>query len=229
MSKAMVRKTGRAQTEEHCLRTAIGVAMKTTTKNLSQKPLLHLRISNGAHQSTGGKGLIQDFGGFLFDSVCYGGLHLTACNAPFPTATQQFLWKLASLSLVVAGPLLVLYFSLMVGMDFLADYVQSQKQRLTATGVRVYMWLFFHLIELLMILAVYYVFCRAFLIVECLNGRGIFPTSVDMILLTGDGRESGCVTLSYAKSLCIMTTNNSSSIPSISFVLFLRIINLYGV
>jgi len=68
----------RSITEEHCLKTAIGVAMKTATKNLSQKPLLHLRISNGAHQSTGEKGLIQDFGGFLFAGVCYGGLHLTA-------------------------------------------------------------------------------------------------------------------------------------------------------
>lgn len=63
-------------------------------------------------------------------------------------------------------------------MDFLAGYVQSQKQQLTATGVRVYMWLFFHLIELLMILAVYYVFCRAFLIVECLISIAYLPDSV---------------------------------------------------
>jgi hypothetical protein len=46
--------------------------------------------------------------GFSIAGCVYGGLHLSAWNAPFPTATQRHLWRLSGIVLVSSGPVMIL-------------------------------------------------------------------------------------------------------------------------
>jgi hypothetical protein len=46
--------------------------------------------------------------GFTFAGLVYGGLHLSAWNAPFPSPIQRLLWRISGLVLVSSGPALFL-------------------------------------------------------------------------------------------------------------------------
>jgi hypothetical protein len=46
--------------------------------------------------------------GFSLAGCVYGGLHLSAWNAPFPTTAQRYLWHLSGLVLISSGPVMIL-------------------------------------------------------------------------------------------------------------------------
>ena len=46
--------------------------------------------------------------GFSIAGCVYGGLHLSAWNAPFPTTAQRHLWHLSGLILISSGPVMIL-------------------------------------------------------------------------------------------------------------------------
>jgi hypothetical protein len=45
---------------------------------------------------------------FSLAGCVYGGLHLSAWNAPFPTTAQRYLWHLSRLVLISSGPVMIL-------------------------------------------------------------------------------------------------------------------------
>jgi hypothetical protein len=49
----------------------------------------------------------------IFAGTCYGGLHLVAWTTPFASHAEAFLWRAASVSMMVAGP----FFALLVAYD----------------------------------------------------------------------------------------------------------------
>lgn len=122
---------------------------------------------------------------FVFASLCYEGLHLTAWGAPFPNATQQVLWKVSSLTLVIFGPLV----SVVCGIEWwMGDYSASEEGVVRRQMNNMLKWrgqwklsgfsTKSCLYTVLSLLLVFYVLCRIFLVVECFITMAYLPESV---------------------------------------------------
>lgn len=110
---------------------------------------------------------------FLFAGLCYGGIHLTAFNAPFPTPMQQLLWRISSIALTSSAP--VVLFAL------LPYYDDGLRDRLKAKDKKIWYWSYNLIAPISSVVIVYlllfYVFCRAFLLVECFVSIPHLPDS----------------------------------------------------
>jgi hypothetical protein len=61
--------------------------------------------------------------GFTIAGCVYGGLHLSAWNAPFPTTTQSHLWHISGLILISSGPVMAIRLGV--------EYFVTERQRWT--------------------------------------------------------------------------------------------------
>ena len=87
-----------------------------------------------------------------FASAIYGGLHLTAFWAPFPSAVERLLWRTSSLTVVVFGAV----FCILVCVN---AYVEKQYRDTSVFG--------YCLLAFLVPALLWYLLCRAFLVIEC--------------------------------------------------------------
>lgn len=115
--------------------------------------------------------------GFTVASLVYGGLHLTAWDAPFPTSTQQLLWRMSSIALTAFGIPLVIYESLSICV--LGELIERGGRWLR------WPWAIYLANNLSISLLVgralsvkFYCLCRVFLVVECFIMLFHLPDSV---------------------------------------------------
>jgi len=100
----------------------------------------------------------------ILTGLFYGGLHLTAWNAPFPTHTQMLLWRLSGLTLVASG-------FIYIGISVTFVYFE-EKDSFTAEIINFLSTLLFGLFLL------FYVFCRFYIVVESFITVAYLPDSV---------------------------------------------------
>ncbi|KAF2635759.1 hypothetical protein P280DRAFT_473662 [Massarina eburnea CBS 473.64] len=169
--------------EEECLRYAKQIMMETKAAELLETPPLHLRVPNGApdFRTDRNYGLtLFDVTSFIFAGICYGGLHLTAWNAPFPTPTQQLLWKVACVSLIASGPVMVLLSILVLGIYELQAWLKK-----VFSGPRIKLIVGILNIPLIGgatdLFLMFYILCRAYLIVECFISLAYLPDSLFLV------------------------------------------------
>jgi hypothetical protein len=105
----------------------------------------------------------------VYAGLCYGGIHVTAWNAPFPTLTQQLLWRVSSISLLVSA-LLGFIIVLLIRMYNRPSFHKYHHKMRNCVYVTTR--------ALGFIAALFYMFCRVFLVVECFLTLAHLPESV---------------------------------------------------
>lgn len=171
-------------TELACLRMAIEEAQRYPPDTVGSYPSLNFRTPDWP---TAVRYRASMFSSFMFAGLCYGGLHLTAWSAPFPNPVQQFLWRLCALGLVASGPLVWVFVLPVVilapwrpnvkstSLESMGAIFNSKRTR----GCEVMNLVFgLALLVFLVCLALFYVLCRVFLVVECFIALGHLPDSV---------------------------------------------------
>lgn len=102
--------------------------------------------------------------GATFAGACYGGLHLTAWTNQFPSYAETVLWRAASITILATGPLLALANIIAAAIDSDLTVVEGgvdHKGKLVAS-------VFAHLLNsIVLLLLLWYMLCRAFIVVEC--------------------------------------------------------------
>lgn len=119
--------------------------------------------------------------------LIYGAIHLTAWNAPFATSSERLLWRLSGVTLVFSGPIFVInitpYFlvqrwkiAVMLGWD---QTREAWRLIRTLYPVRslIKSLLFLNNILGFLFLGLY-LFCRAYLVVECFLNLAHLPEAV---------------------------------------------------
>jgi hypothetical protein len=95
--------------------------------------------------------------GFPLAGLFYGSIHLLVWNRPFRGKTDELLWKISSLDILLSGiPIAIVYWK--------ADAIMGHINRLPKS-MRIISQGFLY--SLLGCCALFYVFCRTFIIVEC--------------------------------------------------------------
>jgi hypothetical protein len=107
--------------------------------------------------------LVWPLAGVTFAAECYGGLHLTAWASTFPSPTEALLWRAASVTILVTGPSCAVYMVCCSNLAWLSDTCDYRHD------TRVYFfstssWLV--VICLLSLSTLWYIICRAFIVVE---------------------------------------------------------------
>jgi uncharacterized membrane protein len=126
--------------------------------------------------------------GFAVAGAIYGGLHMFGWNAPFTSHPQLLLWRISSITITASG----LFIPLM-GLTHWAIEVITEKGGAGLSFdegeiswlrmLRSYCWLVFRLavVALLFVLlmagALFYLFARAYLVVECFISLAYLPDS----------------------------------------------------
>lgn len=126
---------------------------------------------------------------FVLSGLCYGSLHLTAWDAPFPTNTQKLLWRISGLSLVASGFLIWAEIYLIGTVAMLLDTPywtrlrencsNSYRNKVSKSfqlGLEGTLSLIFVLLHIMAFLL--YIFCRVYLIVDCFIVLAHLPESV---------------------------------------------------
>ncbi|PVH97583.1 hypothetical protein DM02DRAFT_684776, partial [Periconia macrospinosa] len=106
--------------------------------------------------------------GIWIAGIVYGGLHLLAWNAPFPTLAQQLLWRISTTTLTASGPI----FTLGMGVSFIGEWLDER--------MNVDEWVLFIVVipyVLFCLYVVFYIFCRVYLVVECFITLPYLPPS----------------------------------------------------
>lgn len=102
-------------------------------------------------------------------SFLYGGLHVTAWNAGFPTNVEQLLWRSSSLTVALALIAFAMFLTALDGVDWISDHAPEQN---STRGLRKLLdWIgrTFAVVVFIVgpfIVFPWYVFCRVFLVVE---------------------------------------------------------------
>lgn len=127
--------------------------------------------------------------GFAVAGILYGGLHLLAWNAPFPSRVEQVCWRVAASS-VTMTPLLLVPVALMFSKRRLGradpelvektrNEVVVLKGRLAMFWFRKGKWfLFVPLLAAAPFLWLSYILGRVYLVVECFKNVGYLPKAV---------------------------------------------------
>jgi hypothetical protein len=95
--------------------------------------------------------------GFPLAGLFYGSIHLLVWNRPFRGKTDELLWKISSLDILLSGILIVIAYSKIEETVNLMDRLPKSMRTLSIV-------LF---LSLLGCCALFYIFCRTFIIVEC--------------------------------------------------------------
>lgn len=160
-------------TEYACLRMAIQEGLRLRVLKISRPPLT-LRIQSFPSLLSK-RGLCS---GLILASFCYGGIHLTAWNAPFLTHVQMILWKVACLGTAAFGPVACIFLPLLLAWD---DFEKSgeKDKKLGHIAAETYVSTVFYFGSfVLSLLILFYVFCRVFLVVECFIALSHLPDTV---------------------------------------------------
>jgi hypothetical protein len=107
--------------------------------------------------------------GLTFAAACYGGLHLIVWTSTFPSRNEAVIWRVASFTIFMTGPtcaLMTLCFTL-------ANECIPKRQKVLVQYNTIAMYraiLKFKVSTMILIVAVlsiWYILCRAFIVVEC--------------------------------------------------------------
>jgi hypothetical protein len=111
--------------------------------------------------------------GLTLAGACYGGLHLTAWACQFPSSVETMLWRAASVTILATGPTIII-FALHVGVitESCSSMYTWLKLYHIGRGLRrmleCFVWVDHEARFMLYYLwAVWYILCRAFIVVEC--------------------------------------------------------------
>jgi hypothetical protein len=110
--------------------------------------------------------------GFSFAGFTYGGLHLTAWNAPFPTYVERILWRVSALTLTCSGPA---YFILLFVWD------PTDLRLPCGRGRELHFDLSFCIFCLYLLAACLYCFARVYLVIECFLNLAHLPESAFVV------------------------------------------------
>jgi hypothetical protein len=104
---------------------------------------------------------------FTFSGLCYGCLHLTAWDAVFPSNTQKLLWRISCLGLAASGFLLA-------ALEYLFGLLYEHASQAHVLPRLCKALLLFSVV----VTALFYAFCRVYLVVDCFIVMGHLPESV---------------------------------------------------
>lgn len=97
--------------------------------------------------------------GVSFAGACYGGLHLIAWASDFPSQTEAMMWRAASVTILVTGPLAALVAVCLTSLAHLFDVLGSSDRHENIDIAIRYC--------LLLLPLLWYTVCRTFVVVEC--------------------------------------------------------------
>jgi hypothetical protein len=111
--------------------------------------------------------------GLTLAGACYGGLHLTAWTCQFPSHTETLLWRAASVTIATTGPSFIAYALCRSLINLIHDCWQK-RSRARVPGKTKDAFTRFALaaestadLLLVKLWRVWYILCRAFIVVEC--------------------------------------------------------------
>lgn len=141
----------------------------------------HLQSNKFSRAETKVKGLLGQgqmltfFGLLIAASALYGGLHLVAWSAPFPSYTQRLLWRISAVIVTASG--------LPIGVLFVAfgNVTKTAHMIHRRTVWMTIFWIMLHLTvipALAFLLLGIYVVARAYLLVECFISLAYSPPGV---------------------------------------------------
>jgi hypothetical protein len=112
--------------------------------------------------------------GLALAGCCYGGLHLTAWTCRFPSRSETILWRASSVTILAAGPAIII---VVLHIIVLSTSTTAMENWLTRRGLYSHKWVInmyrfqtaeiFARVTLFYIWSIWYIFCRAFIVVEC--------------------------------------------------------------
>lgn len=114
---------------------------------------------------------------FTVAGLFYGGLHAIAWNAPFASDTQQLLWRMCSIALGTSGPVTITIAILSCAHE--RDGWFSDVVEMRVLGIRMLLYLIFALV---VVWALFYLFIRAFIVVESFLSLSHMPKAVYMCM-----------------------------------------------
>jgi hypothetical protein len=95
--------------------------------------------------------------GFSVAGFFYGGLHLLAWRAPFPSKTQSLLWKIAAMNIAASGA-----YPILGPIPRLLAFLLPERKRIVAVQLVVFAWG-----NAFMLLTCFYLLSRGFILLEC--------------------------------------------------------------
>jgi len=113
--------------------------------------------------------------GLTLAGICYGGLHLTAWTCQFPSHAETLLWHAASVTIMATGPSVIVY-ALGKGVATFINYSVGTGFQVRARQLGWSAGLAHDLLNSVMrslaksifwLWTTWYIFCRAFIVVEC--------------------------------------------------------------
>lgn len=105
--------------------------------------------------------------GLTFAGACYGGLHITAWSSQFPSFAETLLWRAATITILATGPFCVLLALFGTALNSLPDSF-PHRVGFPIVGLCAFVVGF---------VLLWYVLCRAFIVVECFILMAHIPTS----------------------------------------------------
>jgi hypothetical protein len=112
--------------------------------------------------------------GLCFAGLAYGGLHLVAWNAPFPSQREQLLWRISAAYLVATGPFVIVAFA-SVG---ITNRVNSRDSSAHFVIAILGFPILVAIVAAFVVCCLAYPVARIYLIVECFISMGRLPDSV---------------------------------------------------
>jgi hypothetical protein len=108
-------------------------------------------------------------GGVTFAGACYGGLHLVAWASAFPSRAEAMMWRAASVTILATGPWCAFITACMIGSRWTFKLLKSPKLQATSKIVHCLIKVLINvfLVALVFLSLLWYVLCRAFIVVEC--------------------------------------------------------------
>ncbi|PVH97159.1 hypothetical protein DM02DRAFT_568364 [Periconia macrospinosa] len=115
---------------------------------------------------------------FTLAGLCYGGLHLTAWNSSYRSITEELLWKISAIGIAAVGLLL---HALGFSYDVYKWLKKEASPRPTSNASRPYSLWHVYMGFLLLVLGMFYVFARFYLVVESFLSLTHLPESAFLV------------------------------------------------
>lgn len=103
--------------------------------------------------------------GATFAGVCYGGLHLVAWANQFPSYTESIIWRAASVTILVTGPMVAFLCVMDLLLESMFRHHHSFGRQYTIYIVK--LTIQYSAYSTAVLLLLWYMLCRTFIVVEC--------------------------------------------------------------
>jgi hypothetical protein len=116
--------------------------------------------------------LVRTVTGLTLAGGCYGGLHLTAWTCRFPSHAETVLWRAASITILTTGPSIIAWalykcFVIFIDQNWVRSDGRERSHRIRRAGTKLRSGEKVARRTVIMLWALFYILCRAFIVVEC--------------------------------------------------------------